>query len=74
VTPWRSRRSNCASPKLPLASGRKESTAGIALSDFGLISFHGEAPFKIIFVISDMLVIVGVLLGVICQSGGDKFR
>jgi hypothetical protein len=41
------------------------SAAGIAVSDFGLISFHGEAPFKIIFVISDMLVIVGVLLGVI---------
>jgi hypothetical protein len=39
------------------------SAAGIAVSDFGLISFHGEAPFKIIFVISDMLVIVGVLLG-----------
>jgi hypothetical protein len=39
------------------------STAGIALSDFGLISFHGEGPFKILFVISNMLVIVGVLLG-----------
>jgi len=60
-------------PKLPVANVAKGS-AGIALSDFGLISFHGEAPFKIIFVISDMLVIVGVLLGVICQSGGDKFR
>jgi hypothetical protein len=44
---------------------RNRSTAGIALSDFGLISFHGEAPFEIIFVISEMLVIVGVLLGVI---------
>src|SRR5665213_2492208 len=28
---------------------RNRSTAGIALSDFGLISFRGEAPFKIIF-------------------------
>jgi hypothetical protein len=36
-------------------SGRFGSTAGIALSGFGLISF-------------------GVLLGVIRQSGGDKFR
>jgi hypothetical protein len=50
------------------------STAGIALSDFGLISFHGEAPFKILFVISNMLVIVGVLLGVNRQRGSDKFR
>jgi hypothetical protein len=54
------------------SSDRPGSTAGIALSDIGLISSHGEAPFKIIFVISDMLVIVGVLLGVIRQSGGDK--
>jgi len=61
-------------PNLPLATGNSASTAGIALSDFGLISFHGEAQFEIIFVISDMLVIVGVLLGVIHQSGGDKFR
>jgi hypothetical protein len=50
-------------PNLPFVTVAKGSTAGIALSDFGLISFHGEAPFKTIFVISNMLLIVGVFLG-----------
>jgi len=51
-------------PNLPFVTVAKGSTAGIALSDFGLISFHGEAPIKkFLFVISNMLVIVGVLLG-----------
>jgi hypothetical protein len=74
VRPPRSRRPDSASSKRAFATDSSGSTAGIALSDFGLISSHGEAPFKIIFVISEMLVIVGVLLGVIRQSGGDKFR
>jgi hypothetical protein len=61
-------------PNLPLATGNSASTAGIALSDFGLISFQGEAPIKKSFFHLEYAVDRGVLLGVNRQSGGDKFR
>jgi hypothetical protein len=74
VNQQRSKRADWSPLKRTLTNRGSGSTAGIALSDIRLISFHGEPPFKIIFVISDMLVIVGVLLGVIRQSDGGKLR